>query len=132
MRKVILKSLMGTVILLLYVHSAASRDLGEEAYNILLSSYNYDVTYPLNARTAGTFKSNGIEFERIVFDSFHDGSVPGLLSVPTTGKKPYPVVLLLHGLTSSKSAWLENGFSYGSLLTADLLKNGYAVLALDA
>ena len=128
-----MKTLMGAMILLLFVHSAASLDLGEEAYNILISSYNYDASYPLNARTVGTFKNNGIEVERIVFDSFHDGSVPGLLSTPTTGKKPYPVVLLLHGLTSSKSAWLVNGSSHhGSPLTMGLLKKGYAVLALDA
>lgn len=127
-----LNRLIGILFLLSFSHTVSSQDLGDEAYGILLSSFMYDATYPLNVRTAGKVKSDGIDYERIVFDSFHNGNVPGLLSIPTTGQKPYPIVLLLHGLTSSKSAWLKNGFNHGSLVTKGLIEKGYAVFALDA
>ncbi len=126
------KKLVAIFLLFTLVQPVSSQELGEEAYGILVASFMYDKTYPLNVRAAGTLKSEGIEFERIVFDSFHNGNVPGLLSIPTTGQKPYPVVMLLHGLTSNKSTWLENGFDHGSLVTKGLLDKGYAVLALDA
>jgi len=110
--------------------------LNDQAFSILQSTFGYDKTYPLNARTTGQFQKNGYSFETFVFDSFHDGRVPGLLALPKKGagkgKAPYPIVFLLHGITSKKESWLDSQFTHGWQVTEGLLKKGYAVLALDA
>jgi len=121
-----------TLLLLTITAQATSQQLGDEAYGILKSALMYDASYPLNARSAGSFEESGVTVENIVFDSFHHGSVPGILSLPTKGEGPFPVVMLMHGLTSEKSAWLEDGFNHGSLVLKGLNEKGYAVMALDA
>lgn len=124
------------VLLLLLVLAGASRlqaaELGEEAYGLLKATYGYDTGYPLGARQVGVKQDDGITWERLAFESFHHGLVPGLLAVPTKGEGPFPVVLLLHGLTGNKSQWLEDAFTHGGEVSAGLLEAGYAVLALDA
>ncbi len=55
-----------------------------------------------------------------------------MLAVPNEGEAPYPVVLLLHGVTGSKSQWLGDAYMHGGEVSAQLLKQGFAVLALDA
>jgi dienelactone hydrolase len=127
-----LKRQLVALILLALAHTAYALELGEEAYGILQMAFSYDESYPLNARIAGTVKSDGISFEKVVFDSFHDGAVPGLLSIPETGEDAYPVVLLMHGLTGTKENWLKHPFSHGGQITRGLLEEGYAVMALDA
>lgn len=129
---------MKTISLLLFTVLLASnvraeeKMLGAEAYGVLKMTYAYDVGYPLNARKVGEIDDEGATYERIVFDSFHDGLVPGLLAVPE-GDGPFPVVLLLHGLTADKEVWLDNeGFAHGGEISAGLLRDGYAVMALDA
>ena len=116
--------------------SLLARDLpplpGEEAYRVLEMSFQYDRDFPLNARTTGIRKSGELTFEKIAFQSFHDGVVPGLLAVPWEGDGPYPVVLLLHGLTADKTHWLDDAFTHGGEVSRGLLSKGYAVLALDA
>lgn len=112
--------------------TASAEALNPQAYGLLKSIYSYDQSYPLNARIVGTFTHGAATFEKLVFDSFHDGRVPGLLALPPEGEGPFPVVLLLHGLTGNKSQWLEDDFTHGGELSAALLQQGYAVLALDA
>ena len=111
---------------------ALAVELSDDALQILITNFAYDVSFPLNARLVGTDNFNEYKIERIVFDSFHNGAVPGFLVLPITGNAPYPVVLLMHGITSNKSSWLKDGFSHGSLVTKGLLDEGYAVMALDA
>jgi dienelactone hydrolase len=111
---------------------AEDRELGGEAYGVLKAMYGYDVGYPLHAHQVGVVRNGSTVYEKFVFDSFHDGLVPGLLAVPEEGEGPYPVVLLLHGLTGNKSQWLRDEFTHGGEISAGLLAAGYAVLALDA
>lgn len=111
---------------------AEDQKLGGEAYGLLKATYGYDVGYPLHAHQVGTVRNGDTVFEKLAFDSFHNGLVPGLLAVPEKGEGPYPVVLLLHGLTGSKSHWLADEFTHGGQVSAGLLASGYAVLALDA
>ncbi|MCH7743614.1 MAG: hypothetical protein IIB71_13225 [Proteobacteria bacterium] len=115
-----------------WMHAVSALDLNDQAFSILKSTFAYDKTYPLESRVTGKFRHNGHYFENITFESFHDGSVPGLLSVPDKGNAPYPVVLLLHGITSNKESWLGDGFTHGGKVTRRLLDEGYAVFALDA
>jgi len=59
--------------------------------------------------------------------------VPGYLGIPKTGSPPYPCVLQIHGLTGMKSGWwMDDFFTWGGLITKELISAGYAVLALDA
>ncbi|MEQ9450414.1 MAG: alpha/beta fold hydrolase [Pseudomonadales bacterium] len=109
----------------------AEPGLGDEAYGLLKSMYAYDATFPLNVRTAGRFEREGAQFERLVFESFHGGNATGLLGLPA-GEGPFPIVILMHGVTGSKSQWLDDAFTNGGLVSAGLLAKGYAVLALDA
>jgi len=112
--------------------SAFAGDMHPQAYGLLKSIYSYDQSFPLNARVVGTVEQDDMSFEKIVFDSFHDGKVPGLLALPPNGKAPHPVVLLLHGMGGSKRQWLGNAFTHGGEVTSGLLNQGYAVFALDA
>jgi len=120
--------------ILLAVASAQcfAESLNPQAYALLKSIYAYDESFPLNARVVGTVPFGENTFDKIVFDSFHDGRVPGLLALPAAGEGPFPVVLLLHGVTGSKSQWLGDEFTHGGELTSGLLQNGFAVMALDA
>jgi len=106
-------------------------ELGPEAYGLLKATYGYDAAYPLDARSVGTFEQNGSTWEKLSFTSFHDGLVPGFLALPK-GEGPFPVVLLLHGLTGNKRQWLSDTFTHGGEVSAGLLAAGYAVMALDA
>ncbi|MEZ5557023.1 MAG: alpha/beta fold hydrolase [Pseudomonadales bacterium] len=112
--------------------AAAETELGPEAYALLKAGYGYDEGFPIDARQVGTIEQDGRTFERLVFRSFHDGLVPGILALPTRGEAPFPIVLLLHGLTGNKLQWLGDAFTHGGEVTAGLLEKGYAVLALDA
>jgi dienelactone hydrolase len=118
----------------LTTRSVHAETFGNEAYALLKSIYSYDATYPLNARVVGNTRHGDHVFEKLVFDSFHNGKVTGLLGLPENSnpQTPAPVVLLLHGVTSSKSDWLNGTFINGEKVTQGLLSRGFAVLALDA
>ena len=116
--------------LLLPVYVAA-QEFGVEAYSLLKATYGYDAGFPLNDRVAGTFKEGDRSWEKISLASFHGGLVSGILAVPE-GQGPFPVVLMLHGLTGHKRHWVSDTFTHGGEVTAGLLDKGYAVLALDA
>ncbi len=117
---------------LLSGNQSLATELNEQAYSILESTFAYEKDYPLHARTTGSFQVKDQTFERFAFDSYHGGSVPGFLAIPEKGDEPFPVVLLLHGITGEKENWLEGTFTNGKMVVQGLLDQGYAVLALDA
>ena len=119
-------------LLLLFPASIAAETLNPQAYDLLKSFYAYDKSYPLRAEIAGTIRHEGYSFERLTFESFHGGTATGLIALPEQGQAPYPVVLLLHGLSGNKKQWLGDAFTSGGEVTRGLLRAGYAVLALDA
>ena len=105
--------------------------VGAEAFEVMRQFFEYDLSIPLEARVVNKLEKPGYVREKIVFLNTSGGQVPGYLAIPKIKTGPYPCVLLVHGLTSSKESWWEENSSMGKL-TEDLLASGYAVLSLDA
>ncbi len=111
----------------------AMEPVGDEAFGIILQSYQYDKGMPLDTLIIEKVNRGGHTREKIVFNGVRDNRVPGYLAVPDTGTGPYPCVILLHGFTGNKGEWWEDDSFYaGGLVSKALLGAGFAVLALDA
>ena len=54
---------------------------------------------PLNARTVGTIDRSGYRIEKLVYESMPEVYVTAHLYVPTTGKPPYPGIIVPLGHT---------------------------------
>ena len=107
--------------------------VGEEAYWALAQFLDYDKGQPLDVRIVEKIEEETYIREKIVFSGVRGDRVPGYLAFPTSGIGPYPVILCLHGLSgSSERWWRDDDFASGGLVTKGLLKNGFAVLSLDA
>jgi dienelactone hydrolase len=88
---------------------------------------------PLDARVVEREETPAYVREKVVFNGIRDSRVPAYLGIPKTGAGPYPCVLLIDGITGSKSRWWEDdSWPHGGLATKQLLAAGFAVLALDA
>ncbi|WP_073061049.1 dienelactone hydrolase family protein [Fodinibius roseus] len=101
-----------------------------EAFEVMQQFFDYDQTVPLEADVIGRLEKPGYIRERISFRGALGSKVPGYLALPTNKMGPYPVVLLLHGVTSSKESWWEENSTMRKL-TIQLLESGYAALSLD-
>ena len=105
----------------------------DEAYEAILQFYQYDKEMPLDARVVERVETPTYGREKVVFDGIRDSRVPGYLGLPKTGTGPFPCILLIDGITGSKSRWWEDdSWPHGGLATKELLTAGFAVLALDA
>lgn len=93
------------------------------SFEKLAKTYDYDAKKPLGMKETPQ-ADIGITVLRLTFSGANGKSVPGLFLRPK-GDKKVPCVLLLHGLGSKKEDMVG---SFGN----ELVKNGYAVLALDA
>ena len=92
----------------------------------------------LNVKTISKEEKDGYILEKFVFDNGVDSWVPGYFAYPTNRKGKVPVILALHGHSSSK----ENMFAIDSARQAPgiinqgvapiLLKKGFAVMAIDS
>jgi hypothetical protein len=52
------------LVLILLSHTAASQELGDEAYGVLTSTFMYDASFPINARRVGNVKREGLILRR--------------------------------------------------------------------
>jgi dienelactone hydrolase len=115
---------------------ASAQDLkpmGDEAFNLLRQFYEYDRTMPLDVWIVEKAEFDNCIREKIVFTGVQNDRVPGYLAIPKTGKKPCPVVFLLHGLSGSKIDWWVDTWKINqNMVTNGLLDAGYAILSLDA
>lgn len=119
---------------LLHAQTVTNSDMkpvGPDAFEVMRQFFEYDQSIPLEARVVGKLEKPGYIREKIVFRNTTEGQVPGYLAIPKNKTGPYPCVLLIHGLTSSKESWWEENNPMGKL-TQDLLSSGHAVLSLDA
>lgn len=105
--------------------------IGPDAFEVMRQFFDYDQAVPLEARIVDRFNSPEYVREKIVFRGTNRSSVPGYLAIPKNGTAPYPVVLLLHGVTSSKESWWEENSTMRQL-TNQLLDSGFSLLSLDA
>lgn len=107
--------------------------ISREAFAARLPFFQHDPAVPLEARVVRQWDRDGGVQQKIVFRGAQGFLVPGYLDVPVRGKKPFPLVLLLHGWSGSKEDWYkdENIIS-GGVMRRALLGAGYATLALDA
>jgi len=77
-------------------------------------------------------KKNGYVLEKFEIDNGVDSWIPGYLAIPSNTKSKVPVIIGLHGHSSSK----ENIFGFESNTAQDVLalfiSNGFAVMAIDS
>lgn len=107
--------------------------IGEEAYQVLVSSYDYDPTIPLEARVVELKDEGDTARRKIVFRGARGYLVPGYLEVRKDFEPPYPCVLLVHGWSGDKESWWrDGGYTSGGNARKALLDRGFAVFALDA
>ena len=104
-----------------------------EVFEATRAIYEYNRKAPLLAESVSKREFPAYTREKIVFSGVQQSRVPGLLMLPKAAATPYPLVILLHGITGSKESWFEpDGWAYGPRLIDPLVAAGIAVLALDA
>lgn len=87
--------------------------------------YNYDKSSPLYHSVEVIKDTLDYELSYVTYQSIHNKKVTGLLTIPKEGKRPLPVVILLHGVGDRKTVdYIEFGNDM-------LYKKGYAVLRID-
>jgi fermentation-respiration switch protein FrsA (DUF1100 family) len=92
--------------------------------------YDYDKQLPLEVQTREEIDVPGAEnvpaYRRITFSFMNnrDERIPAILWLPAEGKGPFACSFFLHGLGGNKSN--------AQAFAVELLKQGYATMALDA
>ena len=98
--------------------------LGEENISVF-HYYDYDRDFPLQDSLNITSENGQYEMYSVVYYSVHNERVTGLLTIPRSGKAPYPVIIFLHGIKDDKMAdYMQVGHQF-------LVDSGYAVLRID-
>lgn len=107
--------------------------VGEEAFTVVHSLFEYDTSLPLHSRTIQTFDTIPFKREKFVIDGWRGSRVPGLLAVPKAVQKPVPVILLVDGIGGWKERWWQHtSWNRGRVLIDSLIASGYAVVMIDA
>lgn len=109
--------------------------ISEEACNARLPFFDYNKSIPLEARIVRDWDaaSDPAVRQKIVFRGAQGFLVPGYIEIPRHAPKPCALVLLIHGWSGDKENWWEDGnYINGGEVRKGLLKDGFAVLALDA
>lgn len=116
---------------------AASDDrlegVAPEVFRAIREFYTYDADAPFRAEVVDSQNFPGFAREKVVFEGVHEVPVPAYLALPSGRDGPFPVVMLIDGITGSKERWFEeDSWPRGPRVTAALIEAGFAVLALDA
>lgn len=85
----------------------------------------------LKVKTVSRENKNGYVLEKFLIDNEVDGWIPGYLAIPTGVKGKVPVVLGMHGHSSSKDNVFGSDPDTHQNVLAVLVSNGYAVMAID-
>lgn len=108
-------------------HRADFAPVTDEVFEVMEQFYAYDRGLPLAPRIVESWEEDGIAHEKVVFTTQNGERVPGNLSIPQVGH-PVPVVVLIHGLGSSKDRWER---ADRAPLRDSLLASGIGVYAFD-
>ena len=87
--------------------------------------YDYDANFPLRPEVRLQEVTKVDSIFHVTYKSVHEQRVTALLSLPVAGKRPYPVILFLHGLGDNKNA---DYMQFGDRAFAQA---GYAVFRID-
>ncbi len=87
--------------------------------------YDYDANFPLRPEIRLQEVTKVDSIFHVTYKSVHEQRVTALLSLPVAGKRPYPVILFLHGLGDNKNA---DYMQFGDRAFAQA---GYAVFRID-
>jgi cephalosporin-C deacetylase-like acetyl esterase len=81
-------------------------------------------TNPLAARITGSFAGTGFRVDKLMFDAMPGQHITANLFVPTTGKGPFPAIILAPGHG-------PNGKASNYVFAASFARNGFVALAYD-
>ncbi|NNE48125.1 MAG: alpha/beta fold hydrolase [Rhodothermales bacterium] len=87
------------------VHRADFAPSSDEVFGVVRQFYDYDRSLPISPRTVESWEEDAITYEKVVFTTQNGERVPGILALPQSRDARVPVVLLVHGLGSSKDRW---------------------------
>ena len=85
-----------------------------------------EVKTPLNARVMSELRREGYLVRKVIFESQPEFYVTANLYVPTTGKGPFPAVLVANGHSANGKAYANYQHVY-----IGLVRQGYVVLTWD-
>jgi fermentation-respiration switch protein FrsA (DUF1100 family) len=88
--------------------------------------YDRDPNQALNAEVTTFEDTADWTVYHVLYDSTNDQRVPALVGIPKTAVKPFPLIMLQHGLGGDKNT------EYVRLPALALAKAGYATLRIDA
>ncbi|MES3016523.1 MAG: alpha/beta hydrolase family protein [Bacteroidota bacterium] len=86
----------------------------------------------LKVQTVFKKQMNGYTLEKFLIDNGVDGWIPGYLAIPTNVKGKVPVILGMHGHSSSKENIVGSNSATAQDVMALLITKGYAVMAIDS
>jgi len=88
--------------------------------------YDRDPNQALNAEVTTFEDTADWTVYHVLFDSTNGQRVPALVGIPKTGQKPYPLLMVQHGLGGDKNV------EYVRLPALEMAKAGYATIRIDA
>ncbi|MFH1538107.1 MAG: alpha/beta fold hydrolase [bacterium] len=91
------------------------------------SFFAYDKKLPLMAEAEIIEETNTFGKYHVKYFSVHGQFVPAILTLPKGTEPPYTAVIFQHGMGGHKES--EGLINFG---TGELVKNGYAVISIDA
>jgi len=109
---------------------AAIARAGEEEQSMCVhvrSLFAYDKSLPLMAEEEILEETDDYVKYHVKYFSVHGQFVPGILTLPKKAEPPFPAIIFQHGFSGHKES--EGLINYG---TGELVKNGYAVISIDA
>jgi dienelactone hydrolase len=86
----------------------------------------------LRIKTISREERNGYVLEKFLIDNEVDSQIPGYLAIPSKRNGRVPVILGLHGHSSSKENIIGSDSNTAQDVLALLISNGYAVMAIDS
>ena len=98
--------------------------IGEENISVY-HYYDYDQDFPLQDSVRIESETEQYLMYYVIYESFHDATVTGLLTVPKNVEAPVPVIVFMHGIKDHKS------YDYMNLGHQFFVDSGYAVLRID-